>query len=222
MGKDPAVLWYFGDWNSGTGLMSRFLKGCYMDLLHAQFNNGHLSLEEIKICLGSDFGQSWPTLQKKFEIDPNGLFFNERLEQEKLKRIAFCESRKNGKAGKKKSYDKSHDNHMANHMNNHTENENVTVFIGKGVVGEKPKPVDESGTIFKIEDCISIALFDERWVRASGATKDKLFEFNRFLESQSEYTKNPADYKKHFSNWWKKNGSSKESFGSGTDKKMVI
>lgn len=94
MAKDPAMLWYWADWHSGTGLLSRFLKGCYMDLLHAQFNNGRLSLEEIKVCLGSDFGTSWPTLQKKFKQDENNLFFNERLEQEQIKRKAFSQSRR--------------------------------------------------------------------------------------------------------------------------------
>src|SRR5262245_46729682 len=115
MAKDPAVLWYFGDWFSGTSLMTRFLKGCYMDLLHAQFTHGHLSLEEIRTCLGSDFGTSWPTLQKKFKQDEKGLFFNERLELEKNRRQNFVASRSNGKSGRKKSYDKSHEIHMNNH-----------------------------------------------------------------------------------------------------------
>lgn len=93
MGKDPAMLWYWGDWFSGTSLMSRHLKGCYMDLLHAQFNNGRLCLDEIKTVLGADFGAAWPTLQKKFVKDDSGLFFNKRCEEEKLKRQAFVKSR---------------------------------------------------------------------------------------------------------------------------------
>lgn len=137
--KDPALLWYWGDWYSGTSLMSRFLKGCYIDLLHAQFNHGHLSLEEIKICLGADFGQSWPTLRKKFKQDTDGLFFNERLEREQTKRANFVESRKNGRAGRKKSYDKSYDSDMINHTVNHTENENEieNEIREKGGMGEK-------------------------------------------------------------------------------------
>lgn len=123
MAKDPALLWYFSDWNSGTALMSRFLKGCYMDLLHAQFNHGRLSLEEIKICLGSDFGTSWPALQKKFKQDENGLFFNERLEQEKIKRQNFVASR-NKNLEQKKEKPIHMETHMQNHMNNHMENRN--------------------------------------------------------------------------------------------------
>lgn len=87
--KDPAVLFYFNDWQGGTVTFSRFLKGCYMDLLHAQFNSGGLSLDEIKTVLGSDFGQSWPTLQKKFQIGEDNLYYNKRLLFEKTRRKEF-------------------------------------------------------------------------------------------------------------------------------------
>lgn len=125
MGKDPAMLWYPNDWTGGTGTFSRHLKGCYMDLLMAQFNNGHLSLDEIKTVLGADFG-SWPALQKKFTTDSNGLFFNKRLEIEKDKRIAFTESRKNNL----KSHTEPHMNtHMAPHMENRNRDLNKDQFI---------------------------------------------------------------------------------------------
>lgn len=81
MAKTPAVLWYFNDWNGGTITLSRFIKGCYIDLLHAQFNNGRLSLEEIRNVLGSDFS-AWGTLSKKFAVDETGKYFNVRLEHE--------------------------------------------------------------------------------------------------------------------------------------------
>lgn len=117
------MLWYWADWNSGTVALSRFLKGCYMDLLHAQFNTGRLSLEEIKIVLGSDFGQAWPTLQKKFTVDKAGKYFNERLELEKNKRAAYTASRR-------KNLESSHmethmDSHTAKHMDNINQNANA-------------------------------------------------------------------------------------------------
>ena len=122
MAKDPAFLFYPGDWLGGTSTFSRFLKGCYMDILVAQFNSGHLSLEEIKTVLGSDFGQAWPTLQKKFKKDGIGLFFNERLELEIIKRKEYSESRRKNRI--KKTYDKTYDEHMIKHMSLHMENEN--------------------------------------------------------------------------------------------------
>jgi len=125
MASDPATLWYWGDWAGGTITFSRFLKGCYMDLLYAQFNNGHLSLDEIKTVLGSDFGSSWPTLQKKFKVDPNGLFYNVRAEEEKNKRIAFTESRRNNLKSHKEDHVKTHkDSLMENENRDEIINEN--------------------------------------------------------------------------------------------------
>lgn len=143
MAKDPAVLWYWADWHSGTTTLSRFLKGCYMDLLHAQFNNGRLSISEIKTVLGVDFGQAWPTLQKKFKQDEAGLFFNERAEIEKSKREKFVKSRRNNL---KSSHMKSHmDEHMVNHMGTHMDNVNVnrneSGSVLEGGMGETLEPV---------------------------------------------------------------------------------
>lgn len=111
MAKDPATLWYWNDFLTGTMTFSRHIKGCYMDLLGAQFNNGRLSLDEIKTVLGSDFGSSWPTLQKKFKQDDNGLFYNEKAEETKNKRANYTKSRRNNLKG-----------NMGDHMENEIEN----------------------------------------------------------------------------------------------------
>lgn len=140
MAKDPAMLWYWSDWNSGTGLLSRFLKGCYMDILNAQFNNGRLSLEEIKICLGPDFGTAWPALQKKFKIAENGLFFNERLELEKNKRAAYTASRRNNLPVKNQELPdiSTHMNgHISTDMDNENRNENTDLDLTLKSVKEK-------------------------------------------------------------------------------------
>lgn len=122
MAKDPAVLWYFNDWHGGTFTLGRHQKGCYMDLLYAQFNSGHLSLDEIKTVLGSDFGQTWPTLQKKFVKDEiTGLFYNERLVFEAEKRRSYSSSRRTNLSGDKKT--------KTPHMDAHMEIENVISFI---------------------------------------------------------------------------------------------
>ena len=194
MAKDPAVLWYWGDWYSGTSLMSRFLKGCYMDLLHAQFNNGRLSLEEIKICLGSDFGTSWPTIQKKFTRDENGMFFSERLEREKNKREEFCKSRSNNKSGRKKSYDKSHDKHMINHMEN--ENENEVLEEEKEGPGEKEGESFESfwNLYGKKNDRVKC---EAKWNRLKESEKTALMKaLPAYIEStpNDQYRKNPLTW----------------------------
>lgn len=141
MAKDPAVLWYWSDWRGGTGTFTRHLKGCYMDLLDAQFNSGPLSIDEIRIVLGADFGQAWPALQKKFTVTNTGLFYNKRMEDEKEKRKKFTESRRKNLLSPKKNQ------HMDLHMGPHTgdrmenEDENREVKGGTGEKGGKPEPV---------------------------------------------------------------------------------
>jgi len=94
MAKDPAFLFYPGDWMGGTATFTRSHKGAYMDLLMAQFNYGHMSLQDIKNILNADFEEMWESkLKFKFILDENGLYYNERLEFEKEKRRKFTESR---------------------------------------------------------------------------------------------------------------------------------
>lgn len=73
-------------------------------------------------------------------------------------------------------------------------------------VGEKDRPLPE----FRIEECLTVAMNDERWVKANKVTTKDLQEFNKLLERRGRYKKNPADYKEHFHNW--KAGGKKESF----------
>lgn len=127
------MLWYWNDWQGGTVTMSRHLKGCYIDLLHAQFNNGHLSIEEINTVLGPD-SSAWQTLQKKFECDEKGLFFNKRLEEEQIKRSNFTKSRRKNLESNPHTLP-----HMQPHMERHMENENenrIVIEDRKGVQGE--------------------------------------------------------------------------------------
>lgn len=96
MAKDPAFLFFPGDWLGGTMTFTRHHKGAYMDLLMAQFNDGHMALQDIKTILGEkDFSELWETkLKKKFKTDKNGLFYNEKLENEIFKRRKYTQSRK--------------------------------------------------------------------------------------------------------------------------------
>lgn len=99
-GTSPAVNWFFNDWQGGTMVLTRHQKGCYMDLLTAQFNHGHLSMDAIRTVLGSDFGQAWPALQKKFKTDTDGLYYNDRLEKEINKRKKYSKSQSERRSGK--------------------------------------------------------------------------------------------------------------------------
>lgn len=123
MAKDPAFLFYPGDWLGGTMLMTRHQKGCYIDLLMAQFNNGPLSLDHIKAVLGQDQA-IWTVLQEKFKVDNCGKFFNEKMATEIEKRKAYVASRSHDNSGRKKSYDKSYEKHTDNHTEDVNEDVN--------------------------------------------------------------------------------------------------
>ncbi len=122
MGKDPAFLFYPNDWIGGTMGMTFEEKGAYMELLMMQFNRGHMTTRMI----GQTVGQLWDNIQDKFTQDENGLWYNERLEEEKIKRQTYVNSRHNNKSGKNQ-YSKKQDNkggHMTSHMTGHMEDVN--------------------------------------------------------------------------------------------------
>jgi hypothetical protein len=212
MAKDPAMLWYWSDWNSGTALLTRFLKGCYMDLLHAQFNNGRMSIDEIKMCLGTDFDSSWPILQKKFKKDQNGMFYNERLESEKTKRKQFTESRRSNLSKKKKDDENPHMEshmkpHMDNHMDAHMENRNRNVNnndLGKGGMGEKPELTEPQ--------LVELLKTDEAWqmqmmahFKVDKATLMHLLkDFVSHRTTRKQTFNGRMDYLSHFTNWIRK------------------
>ena len=170
--KDPAMLWYWNDWQGGTATLTRHLKGCYMDLLNAQFNNGKLSLSEIRTGLGADFAAVWPTLSKKFK-EEDGLFFNARLQVERDRRAAFTESRRNNASGAKPPPEA-----YAEHMQQHMENENVNRDLNPS--GRKKKVPTGTG---KKE------LLDQR------ALEFKL----RLVEFKTQY---PTEMLHRFYNYW--------------------
>lgn len=91
MAKDPAFLFYPGDWLGGTMGMSFEEKGAYIELLVYQFNRGGFSERQVKAFLRND--EIWESLKGKFECKDD-LYFNKRLEEEKAKRIAYTESRR--------------------------------------------------------------------------------------------------------------------------------
>lgn len=196
MSKDPAILWYFDNWAGGTVTMSRFLKGCYMDILNAQFNNGHLSLDEIKTVLGSDFGQTWPTLQKKFDRDQSGLFFSKRMDEE-------IEKRKNYVAGEKKFSDQQRDRVQKRYQKSTgvlpQEGNGIGNEIGVGVVLEKSeKPFESFQNWWKLYDKEVNKFSCERlWAKMTEDQRQKALSHTpKYVDSTPDksYRKNPETY----------------------------
>ena len=96
MAKDPAFLFYPQDFFLGVSTMEFADRGKYITILCVMHQQGRLKEESIRLLVGSVSD----TLRLKFKVDKNGLWFNERLEEEVEKRKKFTESRKiNGSKG---------------------------------------------------------------------------------------------------------------------------
>lgn len=151
MAKDPAFLFYPNDWLGGTMGMTFEEKGAYMELLMLQFNRGHMT----KDMIGRTVGQLWVNIQDKFMEDENGCFYNDRLEQEKVKRKSYSESRRNNRKGVNQ-YTKNKED-MSGHMTPHMENVNEDVnrdsnsLIKKGVKPKDRMPSLESFVNYGLE-----------------------------------------------------------------------
>lgn len=96
MAKDPAFLFYPNDFDCATRFFTNEQIGIYLRLLIAQFQNGRLSEKHINIiCKSYD-----EDVMSKFLKDEMGLYYNERLENEIVKRKNYSESRRNNRKNK--------------------------------------------------------------------------------------------------------------------------
>lgn len=76
----------------------------------------------------------------KFKKDENGLYYNQRVEDEINKRKNFTDSRKANRISKKTIISSTYEKHMSPHMENENENENENIDESKS---EKRKSIDE-------------------------------------------------------------------------------
>lgn len=123
MSKDPAILFYTGDFLNGCLDLTFEERGQYITLLCLQHQKGHLSEKTIRLSLGS---VSVDVL-KKFTKDEEGNFFNERMDEEIEKRAQYIDSRRdNGSKGgrPKKAYAKPYGKAKENHSEDDNRNEN--------------------------------------------------------------------------------------------------
>lgn len=126
MAKDPAFLFYSSDFLTGTILFTNEQKGMYITLMCLQHQKGHLTEKDMKsICSPYD-----EDVLLKFKKDEDGLYYNERLEDEIKRRKNYTDSRKaNAQHPKKQKVKKS--KAYAKHMENENENENTIEILNK-------------------------------------------------------------------------------------------
>jgi uncharacterized protein YdaU (DUF1376 family) len=197
MAKDPAFLFYPGDYVSGTMGMTFEEKGAYMDLLMLQFNRGHMNTHMIQHTVG----HLWEQVKCKFIQDDEGLWYNVRLDFEKDKRKTFTESRRNNiKPKEKPKKEPSYETHMNTHMDSHMENENEN--INKDIINNKSKCNFEEALEY-----ISIRLGTE-----NGKTEAQKF-FNYYESNGWKVGKNPMKNWKAAANNWITNSN---TYAKGT------
>ncbi len=180
MAKDPAFLFYSGDFLSGTQFFTDEQTGKYIRLLVAQHQIGHLEEKHmLQICKTYD-----KDVFLKFIRDDEGLFYNERLETEILKRKNYTESRSKNRMSKKT---------YVSHM------ENVNENINKEVIKEE-----------KSENIISENDINQT-VEFLGITTGRRFKpdevtgfWKAFLiHSEKEFYPSRSKKIQHFRNWLK-------------------
>jgi len=88
--KDPAVLFYTSDFLTGTAFFTDSERGQYIKLLCEQHQIGHIPENHmIEVC-----GSLSSPVVKKFVKDDAGDYYNERMEEEIIKRQKHSEKQK--------------------------------------------------------------------------------------------------------------------------------
>lgn len=194
MSKDPAFLFYSSDFLTGVSDLTMEERGQFITLLCLQHQKGHLTKKVMQLqCHGI------PTADvlAKFRIDENGLYYNERVEQEREKRAAHSVKQREN-AFKRWNKDKlstkqtlSDGNAMAMPLENENENEDVNEII----VEIYPAFSDfwdlydkKIGSREKIE---------KKWNSITQKTKEQIIDYlPGYLEATPEkaYRKNPQTF----------------------------
>lgn len=180
MAKDPAFLFYPNDYLGGTLGMSFEEKGAYIELLMTQFNRGHLS-EKIIINI---VGNIWEVLKDKFIKDENGLFYNVRLDEEKIKRQNYSQSRRNNILGK----NQHKVGHMSNDMLEHTKGHMVNV--NEDVNKDKNK--SKKNRVFKIPTIEEVINYFEenKYTKKSAESFYNFYSVADWIDSKGNKVKN--------------------------------
>lgn len=88
--KDPAVLFYTSDFLVGCMGLTMEERGQYITLLCLQHQKGHLTHKEIELAVGKCSSD----VLSKFEVDADGKYYNDIMEQSAKQREAYVESRR--------------------------------------------------------------------------------------------------------------------------------
>ena len=144
MGKDPALLFYSGDFLVGTMTMTMEQKGKYITLLCLQHQQGFLTEEDMKEHLEDTDIKVF----NKFDKSADGNYYNLRLKEEAERRKTYSESRRNNRM---KNISKSYVKHMETGTVTVTGTDTVELELVTGTKSERQDMLAEviTGSIDK-------------------------------------------------------------------------
>ena len=191
--KDPAFLFYTGDFLSGTMFFTDEQVGIYIRLLMAQHQHGRLSEKQVNIvCESHD-----KVVLEMFGIDTDGNYYNTRLELEVNKRKAYSKSRSENRTKKDKEPTKDMKNISKTYVK-HMENEN------RDINKDKDKFI-----IPEIQNVISY--FQENgYTRESAEKAYQYYNVNNWKDSKGTQVKNWKQ--KMISVWFKEENKVKQTY----------
>ena len=187
------------------------VKGCYIDLLILQFNNGKFTLAQAKHMLSTCFEVAWPMLEQKFKLDGE-YYYNERLKLEIDKRKNFTESRRNNGLAKKKVKNLPLVNNeaYAKHMGNENENEVVIkdTYINSTVFFEKDRNLlfEKLTQPEVVLEKVLKTLSNDNIIFTKEELKTKIQAFIDFISANEDWGKPISEYRRHCNNWLLKKG----------------
>lgn len=189
MAKDPAFLFYSADFIVGTYEMTDEQVGRYIRLMCLQHQKGHLSEAVVLSVMGGEIDRE---VIGKLKRDADGLYYNERLDEETSKRRDYSESRAKNRKGNNIS--KSYVNHMSNicdsydeHMVNENVNENVNInqsSTEKGIVKGKHKHGEYNNVLLTDDELEKLKTEFTDWA-------DRIERLSEYIESKG------VKYKSH-------------------------
>ncbi len=205
MAKDPAFLFYPGDWLGGTMGMTLEEKGAYLELLVMQWNSGRITDTAAKRLVGAEL---WHKLAHKFSADGNGLF-NKRLEHEKQKRKKHSENQSNN-AKKRWNRDSSGNAtalplENANENINETENEVKDRGTGKGDWNTKPSSAEMNLELDPVKGGAVVELFaiSKNHTLTASELSGLWSVFKKQNFTGQKFYQSKHDVYSHFINWSK-------------------
>lgn len=159
----PYYKWFWQEWRANRAVqrMGYVERGLYRELLDECWSEGGIpndvaEMAEICGCPVDVMANAWQVLSKRFELSPNGMLVNERLERERTDkdrvRLARAEAgRKGGKAKAAKEHapeppvqQASPGNGQANASNSHIEEYQERREEGEESTGEQNHPAGDA------------------------------------------------------------------------------